>query len=178
MVTIFLQEGKHLKCQGLSSKTDDTKFFWLVQTSSKHKREMKHFGKASAFWFRVGGTSSPGAQSHGDVKAQLGAVKLFVSSWLHCESAQRAEMVPSVRDCCGGVPKMYWQVCQYFTQCNVPRKLMQTLVWFYFGTCLISLLLPLLLQKGDVKQWNNWEFRSEWTSLNDFAGMCDRCSTI
>lgn len=57
MVTIFLQEGKHLKCQGLSSKTDDTKFFWLVQTSSKHKREMKHFGKASAFWFRVGGMS-------------------------------------------------------------------------------------------------------------------------
>lgn len=132
MVTIFLQEGKHLKCQGLSSKTDDTKFFWLVQTSSKHKREMKHFGKASAFWFRVGGMSSPGARSHGDVKAQLGAVKLFVSSWLHCESAQRAEMVPSVRDCCGGVPKMYWQVCQYFTQCNVPRKLMQTLLWFFF----------------------------------------------
>lgn len=40
------------------------------------------------------------AQSHGDVKAWLGAVKLFVGNWLFCESAQSTEVIPSVRDRC------------------------------------------------------------------------------
>jgi len=49
MMTIILQEGKHSKCQRLSSKKDDTIFFWLVQPSPKHKAEIKRFRELSAF---------------------------------------------------------------------------------------------------------------------------------
>lgn len=91
------------------------------------------------------------AQSHGDVKARLEAVKHFVGSWLYCESP---EVVPSVRDHCGRVSKMYWLVSQYFIPCNMSRKLMQTLL------CLSS-FCPCSLGR-EMRNSNSWETWNNW----------------
>lgn len=158
MVTIILQEGKHSKCQGLSSKTDDTKFFWLVQPSSKHKREMKHFGKPSAFWFRVGDMSQPW---------RLGAMETSRQDWEQRSILWATDFTVRVPRVLKGFPPWgiaVWESQKCIDRClsilySVTRResLCEHSSGLFSGTCLVSLLLlSLLLGKGDEKQWNNW----------------------
>lgn len=104
-MAIIPQEGRHLKCQGMSSKRDDMKFFWLVQPSPKHNTEMKSLEswvcfnwiiEISCFW-------------------RLWTMKTSKHNWeewnilwqliLQLLEFQNAEVIPSMEDHYVEVPK-------------------------------------------------------------------------